>query len=262
MHPFRYALTRGSMVLRAPEDDQGSDYDDAVDEVDDVEPDEPDDQDDPDEQDDDVNDLDEPDELAPAAPSRAGNRVAVATKIAAEAKARADKLEAELTAFRAQMDAAQQPPRETQQQLNARLAEMEPWERAETIARMTADNVQGQLNQIRWDAQESADRTSFDALCAREPAAAKLKDAVEERLALMRKSGTTVNRETLYTHMLGERARANVGRATGKAQRTATANRDRQASRPGNGRGDVAASDTRRGNTASAREKRLENQPL
>lgn len=191
----------------------------------------------------------EPALVAARQPSRGENRVATATRIAAEAKAEAKAAREELAALRA---AQTRQPVESQTQRQERLSQMEPWERTEflTNERMAA---------LEWNANERADKAAFQMLCMSDPVAAKLKDDVEARLNTMRASGQTVDRETLYTFMLGERAKANRGRATGRAQKAATANRERQTARPGNSRGDTAPSDQRAANTAAARNKRLEN---
>lgn len=262
---FRQMLMSGATRLFAPEDD-GAEFEDP--DIDLEEEQEPDDQDDEDPADEpeEPEDLDDPDPDPEPAPTQraAPQRKPFSQRVneVAERKA-AEIVQRELAAFRAQQQAqANQPPQETPAQLQQRLAEMEPYERAEFIAQQTARNVEQQMAAMRWDAQESADKTSFDALCNREPAAAKLKDAVEARLATMRAAGTTVNRETLYTHMLGERARASASRSSGKAQRAADTNRQRQTTRAPQGRGDTPASDDRRGNNLAAIEKRLLNVQL
>lgn len=255
MHPSRFALLRGPTIFRAPEDDQGSEYDEIDDPIDEVDED-PEDQEDEVEPDDPVDDLDE-DEPPARQPSRGDNRVSAATKIAAEAKARADNLEREMAALRAQIASPAQP-RETQAQINERLAQMEPWERTEYFRQQDAANFNATLQRIEFNAQESADKVAYDALSSRHPIAGKLKDEVEQRLTEMRKGGTTAPRETILKYLIGERALANAGRAGGKAKRSADANRDRQTTRPANGRGDTTAPDRRSGN-ASARDKRLEN---
>lgn len=192
------------------------------------------------------------DEPAPARqPSRADNRVREATRIAAEAKRELEQAKAELAAARQ----SAQAPQESQAQRTERLNQMEPWERTEYL-------TNERLARIEWTANERADKMSFDMLCSREPAAAKLKDEVESELAKLRAAGSNVDRETMYTHILGRRARANAGRATGRALKTATANRDRQAARPGQSRSDAAPSNQRGATTASARDKRLENMNL
>lgn len=150
---------------------------------------------------------------------------------------------------------------ETQAQRDARLAQMEPLERLEYLRQEDRNFLQSQLQAMRLESQDSADKTAYEALASREPLAAKFKDKVEEYLAGMRRQGITAPRETIYTQLVGEQARKNAGRATARARKTADSNRERQTARAPNGRGDTAPSD-RRGDTAAARAKRLEGQMI
>lgn len=256
---FRQLLMGGASRLFAPENDDGFEVDDGVEDFDpalieddgEVE-DEPDDADESDLEDDAK--LDDPEPEPARRPSRGENRVAAATRAAAEAKADAAAARRELEAFRAERN---QPPRETQAQLNERLAQMEPWERTEFFRQQDRAEMAGHLQRIEFNANESADKTAYAALAARVPAAAKYAQDVEDRLASMRSQGTTAPRETVLRWVIGDKALANATRATGKAKKSADANRDRQTARPGSGRGDAAPSDRR--DTRAARDKRLEN---
>ena len=144
------------------------------------------------------------------------------------------------------------PAQETGAQRNARLAEMEPWDRV-------AYETNERLARLEWEGSERLDQIAFSQVCRDDPVASRLKDEVERRLASMRSNGFNTSRDVLYTQILGERARANKGRATGRAAKTAAANRDRQTTRPGNTRTDAVQTDTRRGNNATARARRLDN---
>ena len=257
MHPFRYAMTRGPQITHAPENDDGFDIEDldiGADAPDEDDVDEPDDDEPLDEPDEPADDVD--DEPAPQArqPSRGENRVAAATRAAKEAREQTARLEQEMAALRQQIN--NPAPRETQQQINDRLAQMEPWERTEYLRQQDSQRMEQRLAQIQFDAQESADKTAYEALASRRPIAAKLRDDVEARLADMRRNGTTAPREIVLAYLIGQRALANEGRATGRAQKTASANRDRQTARPGNGRTDTS---TTRDSSKAARDKRLEN---
>lgn len=261
MHPFRFAMLRGPQILRAPEDDQGSEYDDPIDDADDGDIEEPDDQDDRDEPDDDES-IDEGDDdpVAPVRqPSRGENRIAALARETKAAKDRADLLERQLTDIQNRQS---QPAQPTQAQIDAHLATLEPWERTEFLRQQDANRVNQTLAQMQFQQQEQMDRIAYESLKTRAPIAAKLERDVETRLAEMRRNGTTAPRETVLRWVIGDRALANAGRAAGKAQRTATANRERQAGRPGGARGDAVGSDDRRANSAAAREKRLANQVL
>lgn len=249
---FRQQLLGSARAVYAPENDEGSEYDDEIDEVEDVDEDEDPDEDEPEEDEDaEVEDPDEEPEPAPRQPTRGENRVAAATRAAKEAKEEARLAREEAAALRQQLS---KPQGETNAQRQARLAEMEPWERTEYL-------TNERLNRLEFDGTDRLDRLDFKATCRDDPVAAKLESEVETRLASMRANGFNSTRDAIYTFMLGERAKANKGRAAGKAQRTATTNRTQQTARPSNSRGDAVTTD-RRGNSAAARDKRLENQGI
>lgn len=247
---FRQMLMASARAVYAPENDQGAEYDDEIDEVDEVDDEDQDDEELEAEADvDDEIDDDEQEETPVRQPSRGERRVASATKIAAEAKAETKRLSDELAALKAERA---RPQGETQQQRNARLAEMEPWERTEFLSNE-------RMNRLEFEGTDRLDRLDFRATCREDPVAAKLEQEVETRLASMRANGFNSTRDAIYTFMLGERAKANKGRAEGRAKKSAAANRDRERARPSNSRGDATTSETRRGDSAAARAKRLEN---
>ena len=259
---FRQMLS-GSTVFRAPENDEGFEADELDEDfsLDEPPEDEVDDDVDPDADLDEV-DYDNQDDEPPARqPTRGENRVAAATRTAAEAKAKAESLERELAELRAQANRQNQAPQETAAQRQERLNNMEPWERTEYLRQEDTRRLESQLAQMRWDSQEASDKAAYEALCAKHPVAEKLKGEVEQRLAEIRKAGTTAPRETVLRWVIGDRALANKGKATGRAQKAASANRDRQQARPTNGRADAAPSD-RRGGDSSKRDKRMENYQL
>lgn len=222
-------------------EDDFDDIEDPADELDE------DDAPEPEDTEDEPSDEDEPVEAQPARQaSRGENRVATAAKIAAEAKREAAELRARIAA----MEAAQsQPARESQAQRQERLAQMEPWERTEYL-------TNERLAAIEWSANERADKMAFQLTCQMDPVANKLKDEVERELAALRARGQNVDRDTMLTFLLGQRARANASRATGRTKKVATNRREQQAARPGAARSDAALSG-QRGATAAARDKRL-----
>jgi hypothetical protein len=247
---FRQLLMGSARAVYAPENDEGADFEDEIDTVDEFdEGDDPDEFEEPDEPDEpeDVDDVDEPEPVRQ--PTRGERRVASATKIAAEAKAKVAQLEADLAALRTERS---RPQGESQAQRQARLAEMEPWERSEYL-------TNERLARLEYEGNDRLDKLDFKATMREDPVAVKMEAEVERRLSAMRANGFNATRDVIYTQVLGERARANKGRATGKAQRTATANRERQQARPSNSRGDATTTETRRGDSAAARAKRLEN---
>ena len=244
MHPFRFALTRGAMIHRAPEDDTGSDYDELPEEADEVDE-EPEDQEETEEPDE-VYDEDDP-EPEPERPAR--KSFAQRVEEVAERKI-AERLKD------IQPPAAQPAPqpRETPDQFRERIANMDQVQFAEYMLAQQNQTLQ----QIQFQAQDSADKTAYEAMASSRPIAAKLKDEVEARLADMRKNNLTAPRETILKYLIGERALANTTRATTRATKAAASRKDTNAARPANGRGD-AVETGRRGNDAQARAKRLSN---
>jgi len=137
---------------------------------------------------------------------------------------------------------------------------MDPDQRVDYLLNEQRQQFGNELAQIRFQTADSADRTAFDGLCARNPVASKLRDNVESYLADMRRNGTNAPRETVLKYVIGDRALANAGRATGKARRTAEDNRSRQAARPSSPRNDTRGESPRSGSEREARAKRLEDQ--
>lgn len=251
---FRQMLLSSARAVFAPEDDSGYEIDELPEEGQEAEDGPVDEQDEYEDPDAELPEDEEDQEDEPPArqPSRGENRVAAATRAAKEAKAEAASIKQQFEALQRQISA---PRQETQEQFRERIANMDQVQFAEYMLQQQAATNQ----QLQFQAQESADRTAYDALAARNPVAAKFKDDVEARLAQMRATGTTAPRETILRWVIGDRAMANAGRATGKAKRAADANRERNTARPPAGRGDSTAQDQRRSGTSSARDKRLEN---
>lgn len=263
-------LLSGPRILRAPEDDRGSasdelDEDFSLDPSDDVDDEEErlqdDDRDDLDDEDlTGLDDDDEEDDPPARQPSRGENRVAKATRAAKEANERADRLERRLEEVAAQVRPA--PTQETPQQRETRLAAMDPYERLQVELQETRQETRLFQQRLEFETRDNSDKVAYDALCQRAPVAAKLKDEVEQRLADMRKAGTTAPRETVLRWVIGDRALKNAGKATSRARKSADQNRERhQARAPAGGRGD-APQEGRNKNGASARDKRLENMNL
>ena len=254
-----FGMLAGPHIHRAPENDEGSDPDDLDEDFSLDEPeDEPDDEPDEDADLEEVDDQDADEEPAPKR-SRGENRVAAATRTANEAKERADRLEREMADLRANL--RPQTPQETPEQRQQRLQNMDPLDRLELQQRETDQRTNAMLQRIEFEAKDNSDRLSYDSLCQRQPAAAKLKEEVEKRLADMRKTGMTAPRETVLKYLIGERALANGGRASSRAKKGADQQRQRQEARPGGGRGDVAA-EGRTNSSATARAKRMDSYQL
>ena len=108
---------------------------------------------------------DDPDEEPPQ-PTRGQNRVAAATRKAAEAQERADRLERELQDLRTR-PAQPTQPQETREQFNARLANMDPVEREAYLARLDAQSARSDTQALRFEMANQTDKIGFDSLCAR-----------------------------------------------------------------------------------------------
>lgn len=187
--------------------------------------------------------------------SRGQGRIARLAAETADLRRRLEESDrARQTAERAAQDRQRQ---EGAAQRDARLAEMMPDERAAYLIEENNRNTQQQLAAMDFRMQDSADRTAFDGLCARNPTAAKLRDDVEARLADMRRSGTTAPRETVLRYLIGDRALKSAPKAKAKQQRAADGERQRQQAKPGAARSDVGSGGGRRGSEQDARRKRL-----
>ena len=223
---------------------------DFVDEDDDVEEPTEDELDEPDE----PEEIDEPEPSDDDAPPARAPRKTFGQRVEEVAERKAAKIAADLeTKLRAELTPRQ--PTESAAQRQARLAEMEPWERDALL-------TNERLTAFEAATTERMDKQYFDSLCARDPIAAKMAPEVERELAALRLRGQNVDRDTMLTFLLGQQARKNAGRATGRAARAAAGNRDRQTTRPGSGRSDTSPVDRRETNTKAARDKRLENYQL
>ena len=122
------------------------------------------------------------------------------------------------------------------------------------------EDFASEIQSLRFTTQDSADRSAFESLCARNPAVASLREEVDERLAQERRNGFNFPRETVAKFLLGERALKNGPRAKAAQQKRADVERTRQTVRtPSNtNRSDVSRT-SGKGNDASARKKRLED---
>jgi hypothetical protein len=188
-------------------------------------------------------------------PSRAERRIQQALREAKEAKE-------EVARLKALPPPAPQQPRETPAQRAERLSMMDPDERVQFLLDEQRQQFEGRFGQLQFQTTESADRTAYEALCARNPAASRLQGQVETYLAEMRRNGTTAPRETVLKFLIGERALANAGRANGRQAKRADDNRQRQTARPGNSRSDNAPARDRGLSEQDARRKRLEDMEI
>ncbi len=168
------------------------------------------------------------------------------------------RLETETRELRERLGRLEQPRREPQGPTAEQLALMTPDELIQHRLGESEKRFQHTLGQIQWQTYEANDRTTFNALKATDPLAAKYADEVETRLQAMRAAGQNVDRERLLTFIIGEKARA--GRSVAKQRQQAQGQQRiaRQTVRPGAARSDTAGS---RGKVSEqeARDKRLEN---
>lgn len=195
-----------------------------------------------------------PEETPPAKqPSRSQARIEALDREAKEAKAEAEALRRQMTELlngtsRSEAEARQ---RQRQQELDA----MDPWDRAEALNRDREARIEARLGAVTRNLQDSTDRAEFAAKCASEPRLAKIADEVEARLADARSKGIDVQRETLATFILGEKALKSKARA--RAEKKAADNISRERSRPAGGSSDAPRPEGK--DEASARAKRLES---
>lgn len=203
--------------------------------------------------------VDEP----PARPlSRAERRVQQALTESKAATARADKIEAELAALKAERTRGSTEAQQAAER--QRLEMMSPEERAEYRVGQIEKTLRAELEQTKFQIWDQADKASFETLAAQRPQVAKAAAKVEEYLAQMRAAGTNAPRATVLRYVLGDLALAAEPRARGRAEREAEANRQRQTVPAPRGRASVPASSGRRSgaNTPEGREARLLDRPL
>lgn len=144
---------------------------------------------------------------------------------------------------------------------NARLAAMEPEERTQYMINELAQNFQGQLNAQAFRDQDARDRDAYNERAKKDKSYRLHREEVEHRLAVLRKQGQNVPRETILKFLLGERVLQGRGSKMAKKQRTEAARRvGNERVRPVNSRGERGGS--RGGSKSAALEERLKNVPI
>lgn len=128
-----------------------------------------------------------------------------------------------------------QPPAETPQQRAERLSLLSPEDRIRTEVDERLQQHERNQQQLLGRLQDSSDQTAFQALCARNPLAAKMSEQVERELAGVRSRGMDLPRQSIFTYLVGQKALEQMG----KGNRAARRNQQRQQGRPVNARGDV-----------------------
>lgn len=198
----------------------------------------------------------EDEEPAPAPKSRGANRIAT---LAAERQAereRADRLERELAAERAQR--TQAATTQADQAEAARVANMSAEERLEYLIQKQGQTTAAKLQQIEFNAWDANDKLAFATKAASNPALRGLEAEVEAAVAQMRAQGSNAPRETVAAYILGQKALGKMTKSGNAGAKKSAAARDRQTGKPTSGRGDVAADRTRGDkNDVASLEKRL-----
>lgn len=260
MHPFAYRLMAGSSrATFAPQNDSGHEVDDDLEADDELDPDE-DDELDPDEELDEELEPDE-DDAEPEPPrSRAETRTAKLARERNELRTRNEQLTRDLEAAQAR-PAASAPAQETQEQFNARLAQMDPIDRVAYLAQLQAQNTNNQIANLQFQLADGQDKIEFQNFCSQNTQAQKLSTEVDKRLKDYRKQGMNIPRMDVLKHILGEKALDSLGRSRGRTQRAAEGRIDAQRGRPASGRSDTGRSGDR-GDSKSARDKRVENMKI
>lgn len=154
------------------------------------------------------------------------------TERAAAAERRAQELEAQLARFK-QPDVQEKEPSAD---------EMALWSTDQIVdykLGKATGKFEQTIAQMQFRAAESSDKAGFQALCARDPVAAKYADEVETRLADLRSKGQNVDRERLLTYLVGEKVRQGSQGARKKAAAEGQRRIKRETVVPGSSRGDT-----------------------
>lgn len=202
-------------------------------------------------------DLEDGDEPLEAEPPPAAARKGGASETIRELRARAQAAEArEAEATRRADDAARSRNAEAfQQQEQERLERMTPDERVDY-------RVNQAVAPLRFQTWDTNDRVAFDGLANRNSAVAAIKDEVEQVFQERVRTGNAVDRSTIATFLIGQKALNKAPRAKAAGARASAAGRDRNSVRPPASRGDSAPAGRRAVNEAEARRKRLEGQEI
>jgi len=167
---------------------------------------------------------------------------------AAAARAEAEASRRELQAL---LSGQQRQSSEAQEQ--QRLAQMEPWERAEYIARQTEQRTLGVVARLERSIADQGDKAAFASLCATKPAVAKVSAEVEKLHAeQIRNGGTPPPREVIAAYIIGQQVLNGASKARTSQARTAAANVSRERAAPTTPGSDVRGQG---GKTSSVRDR-------
>lgn len=134
---------------------------------------------------------------------------------------------------------------DAQRQRAERLANMSLEERIEFIAAEERAAARSEIDGLRAQMQDSADRTEFAVYCASNPTAQRLRDQVETMLADERRQGRNYGRMGILRLILGERVLKQTPRAAQRQRANGAAAVARQTTRPGSPRSDAAGGNAR-----------------
>jgi hypothetical protein len=165
---------------------------------------------------------------------------------AQEAEARTAALEreiAELRGFQQGAAARQVDPQaaaRAEQEFYLSLETMAPAQAYQTLMQRGQQQVGTALQQLRYEQQELADQTRFDASCARLPIRESFRERVETYREQQRRAGFYIGREDAYYLLLGKEMEARGNRARPAQQRAAQNRVASQRTQPTGARGDAA----------------------
>ena len=127
-----------------------------------------------------------------------------------------------------------------------RLAQMEPWERAEYIARQTQQQTQGIVARLERSIADQGDKAAFAAICATRPAVAKVSAEVEKLYTdQIRAGGTPPPREVIASYVIGQAVLNGAAKARTTQARAAAANVSRERAAPVTSGSDVRGSNSK-----------------
>ena len=195
-------------------------------------------------------------DIQPEKPSRGESRIQRLANEAREAKEEAAKVRRELDEFRARQQAPQ-PVQEREPTPD----EMALWSTDQIVdhrMRKGLEPLKQQLQQAQFQVYETGDKANFATVCARDPRAAKMADEVERELLDQRAKGVNIQREALYTFMLGKKMREGGLKAAAKQKQDGQRRIARQQAPSGNSRSDQSAG-RRELSEKEARDKRLKD---
>jgi hypothetical protein len=148
-------------------------------------------------------------------------------------EAAAARAEAEVSRRQLQELLSGQQRQNSETQEAQRLAQMEPWERAEHIARQVEQRTLGVVGRLERTIADQTDKATFASLCASVPAVAKVSAEVEKLHAgLIQSGGTPPPREMIADMLIGKQIREKATKARTTQARTAAANVSRERAAP------------------------------